>query len=190
VTLGGRPGSTDLASIAKPLVGAIATYFVINTSLIAAAISLSSARTWWQVWHDEFLWIAPSFMVAGSAGALAAVVILRGKHWEAMLLLAPVYLTYRTYRIFVGRFDDQRRHVDETQRLHTETLEALRQALNAEQALAQEKETARQHAGRHDEARGGAASALDRERARGAAEQANRLKDQFWRWCHTNSAPG
>jgi len=135
VSLGGVPGAIAFESIAKPLVGAISTYFVVNTSLIGGAIALSSSRTWWQVWHDEFLWIAPSFMVAGSAGALAALIIQRGRTWEALLLFAPVYLTYRTYRIFVDRFDDQRRHVEETQRLHTETLEALRQALNAEQAL-------------------------------------------------------
>jgi signal transduction histidine kinase/ActR/RegA family two-component response regulator len=180
VALGGVPGSIDLESIAKPLVGAIATYFVVNTNLIGGAIALSSGRTWWQVWHDEFLWIAPSFMAAGSAGALAAVIIQRGKHWEAMLLIAPVYLTYRTYRISVGRFEDQRRHVEETQRLHSETLEALRQALNAEQALAQEKERLASTLAdmtRLEEAR---RQLLDREHAaRGAAEQANRLKDQF-----------
>jgi signal transduction histidine kinase/ActR/RegA family two-component response regulator len=180
VALGGEPGSTDLAAIAKPLVGAIATYFVVNTNLVGGAIALSSARTWWQVWHDEFLWSAPSFIVAGSAGALAAVIIQSGRHWEALLLLAPVYLTYRTYQIFVGRFDDQRRHVEETQRLHSETLEALRQALNAEQALAQEKERLGKTLAemtRLEEAR---RQLLDREHAaRGAAEQANRLKDQF-----------
>jgi len=180
VSLGGLPGSIDLSSIAKPLVGAIATYFVVNTGLIGGAIALSSGRSWWQVWHDEFLWSAPSFMVAGSAGAVAAMVVRRDRHWAALLLLAPVYLTYRTYQIFVGRLDDQRIHVQETQRLHTETLEALRQALNAEQALAQEKERlARTLADmtRLEEAR---RQLLHREHAaRAAAEQANRLKDQF-----------
>ena len=180
VSLGGTPGFIDLSSIAKPLVGAIATYFVVNTNLIAGAIALSSGRTWWSVWHDEFLWSAPSFMVAGSAGALAALVVERGRHFEALLLLAPVYLTYRTYEIFVGRLEDQRRHVQETQKLHSEALEALRQALNAEQALAQEKErlaTTLADMTRLEDAR---RQLLNREHAaRAAAEQANRLKDQF-----------
>ncbi|HTH03728.1 MAG TPA: ATP-binding protein [Vicinamibacterales bacterium] len=179
-SLGGSPGAGDISTIAKPLVGAIATYFVVNTSLIGGAIALSSGRSWWQVWHDEFLWSAPSFMVAGSAGAIAAVVVQRGRHWEALLLLAPVYLTYRTYEIFVGRLEDQRRHVQETQKLHNETLEALRQALSAEQALAQEKErlaTTLADMTRLEEAR---RQLLNREHsARAAAEQANRLKDQF-----------
>jgi len=180
VSLGGTPGFIDLSSIAKPLVGAIATYFVVNTNLIAGAIALSSGRSWWSVWHDEFLWSAPSFMVAGSAGALAALVVERGRHWEALLLLAPVYLTYRTYELFVGRLEDQRRHVNETQQLHSEALEALRQALNAEQALAQEKErlaTTLADMTRLEDAR---RQLLNREHAaRAAAEQANRLKDQF-----------
>ena len=179
-SLGGSPGSIVLSTIAKPLVGAIATYFVVNTSLIGGAIALSSGRTWWQVWHDEFLWSAPSFMVAGSAGALAAAVVQSGRHWEALLLLAPVYLTYRTYEIFVGRLEDQRRHVQETTRLHNETLEALRQALSAEQALAQEKErlaVTLADMTRLEEAR---RQLLHREHAaRATAEQANRLKDQF-----------
>jgi signal transduction histidine kinase/CheY-like chemotaxis protein len=178
--LGGAVGVLDVSEVAKPLVGAIATYFFVNTSLIAGAIALSSDRTWWRVWHDEFVWSAPSFMVAGSAGAVAAVVVQRGEHWKALLLIAPVYLTYRTYQVFVGRLDDQRRHVAETQRLHHETLEALRQALNAERALAEEKErlgVALADMTRLEEARN---QLLERElAARATAEEANQLKDQF-----------
>ena len=55
-------------------------------------------------------------------------------------MLAPVYLTYRTYQVFLGRIEDQRRHVEETQKLHSETVEALLQARRAERALADEKE--------------------------------------------------
>src|SRR5436309_2387758 len=92
------------------------------------------------VWHHDFLWSAPSFMVAGAAGAIAAIVLDRGQWAEATLMLAPVYLTYRTYHIFLGRLEDQRRHAAEAQRLHNETLEALLQARRTGQALAQEKE--------------------------------------------------
>ena len=180
VALGGPIGPTDLASTAKPVVGAIGTYFFVNTALIAGAIALSTGRTWWQVWRQEFLWTASSFMVAGSAGALAAVVIQRGEHWLALLMIAPVYLTYRTYQIVVGRLEDQKRHVAETQELHAEALGALRQALNAERALADEKErlaVALADMTRLEEARN---QLLEREHAaRASAEQANRLKDEF-----------
>lgn len=108
--LGGTSGPFDVPSLLKPLVGAIATYFCLNTGLVAVAIALSTDRSAWRVWRDEFLWSAASFMVAGSAGAIAAVVIDRGDQWKALLLLAPVYLTYRTYQVFVGRLEDQKQH--------------------------------------------------------------------------------
>jgi signal transduction histidine kinase/ActR/RegA family two-component response regulator len=180
VALGGAVGPTEFGSIAKPVVGAIGTYFFVNTALIAGAIALSTGRTWWQVWRQEFLWTASSFMVAGSAGALAAIVIQRGEHWLALLMIAPVYLTYRTYHIVVGRLEDQKRHVAETQELHAEALGALQQALTAERALADEKErlaVALADMTRLEDARN---QLLEREHAaRASAEEANRLKDEF-----------
>src|SRR5262249_52201649 len=113
--LGGRIAPHDLAPVAKPLVAAIATYFLVNTSFVAAAIALTSERTFVRVWRDDFLWSGASFVAAGGAGALAAVVVANGEQWKALLLLAPVYLTYRTYQVFVGRLDDQARHVRELQ---------------------------------------------------------------------------
>ena len=108
--LGGTQGPVDVASILKPLIGAIGTYFCLNTGLVAVAIGLTTDRSAWSVWREDFLWSAASFIVAGSAGAIAAVVIQRGEQWKAILMLAPVFLTYRTYRIFVGRIADEQRH--------------------------------------------------------------------------------
>jgi signal transduction histidine kinase/ActR/RegA family two-component response regulator len=125
--LGGSPEPVALVASAKPLVGAIATYFVVNTGLIATAIALSMRRSAWAVWRDDFFWSGTSFMVAGTAGAGAAILINRGEQWVAVMMLAPVYVTYRMYRLVAGRLE-----------------------------------------------------LLDRERAaRAAAEEANRLKDQF-----------
>ncbi len=110
ISLGGGIGAFDLATLPKPLVGGIATYFVFNTGLVAGAIALSTRQQIWRVWRADFLWSASSFMVAGTAGALAAVIIARGEQWSALVMLAPVYLTYGTYRMFTGRLEDQQRH--------------------------------------------------------------------------------
>jgi signal transduction histidine kinase/CheY-like chemotaxis protein len=103
--LGGSMGAIAFLELAKPLVGAIGTYFCVNTGLVAAAIGLSTGRSVWRVWRDDFLWSGASFMVAATAGACAAVVIDRGETWVALLMLAPVYVAYRTYQLFVGRLD-------------------------------------------------------------------------------------
>jgi signal transduction histidine kinase/ActR/RegA family two-component response regulator len=104
-SLGGSIGSGAFLELARPLVGAIGTYFCVNTGLVAAAIALSTHRSVWRVWRDDFLWSGASFMVAASAGACAAIVIDRGEIWVAVLMLAPVYVAYRTYQLFVGRLD-------------------------------------------------------------------------------------
>jgi PAS domain S-box-containing protein len=138
--LGGMSQPLQFAAMSRAIVGTIVTYFFMNTGLVAGAIAWSTRRPLWRIWRDDFLWSGASFMVAGTAGAIAAVVIGRGEHWLAILMLAPVYLTYRTYQVFLGRIEDERRHTVETQKLHTEAIEALIQAKRAEQALAQEKE--------------------------------------------------
>ena len=46
----------------------------------------------------------------------------RGGVWIAVLMLAPVYLTYRTYDVFLERLEEQKRHVEETTRLHDEAV--------------------------------------------------------------------
>jgi signal transduction histidine kinase len=110
---GGTTGPFDVAALMKPLVAAIATCFVANTGLVACAIALSTGRSPWRVWREDFLWSSTSFMVAGGAGAVAAVIIDRGEHWKALLMLAPLYLIYRTYQLFVARLEEQKRHVAE-----------------------------------------------------------------------------
>jgi signal transduction histidine kinase/CheY-like chemotaxis protein len=185
--LGGAVGQLEVHALARPLVGAIVTYFVVNTGLVAAAIALSTGRRLGDVWRHDFLWSGVTYMVAGTAGAVAAKVVQRGDHWIAILLLAPVYLTYRTYLLFLARFEDQQRHMADMRRMHGETVQALSQAHQAERALATEKErlavaladmTRLEEARNHLLEREQAARATA-EAAQASAEAANRLKDQF-----------
>jgi signal transduction histidine kinase/CheY-like chemotaxis protein len=179
-TLGGQILPSASFSLAKPLVGAVGTYFLMNTGLVAAAIALSTRRSFVGTWRHDFLWLGASYMVAGTAGCLAAVVVARGDAWTAALLMAPIYLTYRTYELFVGRLDDQRRHTDEIGRLHQETVAALGHAREAERALAGEKERLGLALAEKTRLETLREQLLGREQAaRAAAEEASRLKDQF-----------
>src|SRR3954466_2028491 len=76
--LGGTIGSFDISALVRPVLGAILTYFVVNTGLVASAIAVSTARSPLEVWRSEFLWSGASFFVAGGAGAMGAVLIDRG----------------------------------------------------------------------------------------------------------------
>src|SRR5262249_54706473 len=59
---GARPGEPfSLWAVPKPLVGAATAYFVCNTAFIASAIGLSTGLPVGKVWHENFLWSAPSY---------------------------------------------------------------------------------------------------------------------------------
>jgi PAS domain S-box-containing protein len=139
VQLGGVWAPHSFESLPRPLVAAIAAYFFVNTGLVAFAIASSTRQRFWKIWHDDFLWSGTSFIVAGTVGGVAAVVIANGEQWLGLLLIAPIYFVYRTYHTIVGRLDDHRRHLEETRALHEETICALTQARRAEQALTAEK---------------------------------------------------
>ena len=180
VWAGGSSGAFEIAALARPLVAAILTYFLVNTALVAAAIALSTGRSLVAVWRHDFLWSGVTFMVAGTAGALAAVVVDRGEHWLAVLLLAPVYLAYRTYGIFVGRLEDQQRHVTELAEAQSEILAALSDVDDARRALDAERERLAQALAEMTQLEEAKSQLLEREQAaRASAEQANRLKDEF-----------
>jgi len=137
--LGGPTTSVafDPSALPKPLVGAATTYFLCNTALIATAIALSTRQPFGRVWNENFLWSAPSYFVGAGAAAIATWVIDRGGYWMALLLAAPLYLTYRTYRVYMGRVQDQERHVQEVSDLHLATIEALALAIDAKDQTAQ-----------------------------------------------------
>jgi len=132
--LGGVTSSMSLQALARPLVGAATTYFVLNTGLVATAIALSTRQRFLPIWNNNFLWSAPSYFVGAGCAAVAASLLESTGYWIALLMYAPIYLTYRTYRLYMGRLDDERRHVRETSiraNLHLATIEALASAIDA-----------------------------------------------------------
>ncbi len=127
----------SLTTVTKPLVGAATGYFVCNTALIATAIGLSTRQPIMKVWNENFLWSAPSYFVGAGAAGVAAMIIDRGGYWMASLLAAPLYLTYRTYKVYMGRVQDQQVHVQQVSDLHLATIEALALAIDAKDQTAQ-----------------------------------------------------
>ncbi len=137
--LGGVPGLfTNSFTVAAALVGAATTYFLFNTILVSCAIALSTRQPIVESWNQNFLWSAPSYFVGAAVAFVTGVAVLNLGIWMGMLLIAlPVYFIYRTYRVYLGRIEDERRHVQEMSDLHLATIEALALAIDAKDQTAQ-----------------------------------------------------
>ena len=139
-SLGGHPGNLTSLAVAKPLVGAATVYFLFNTLTVATAIALSVKQPLFKVWNENFLWSAPSYFVGAlAAGGVAWITTMQQQQWVALLplLSAPLYLTYRTYKVYLGRVEDERRHTQEMADLHLATIEALALAIDAKDQTSQ-----------------------------------------------------
>ena len=114
------------------LLGLSATvYFIANAGTIATVISLSERRPISRILTDCYFWSFPYYLVG--AGIAAMIVWLnRTFNWEASLLVLPAaYLIYRSYRLYLGKLEDEKRHVEEMANLHLRTIEALALAIEA-----------------------------------------------------------
>jgi putative nucleotidyltransferase with HDIG domain len=126
------PVSNPLVSNRPVLLGLAAiVYFIANAGSIATVISLAERRPLTRILIDCYLWSFPYYLVgAGIAGAVAW--LNQTFNWETSLLLVPaVYVIYRSYRLYLGKLEDEKRHVEEMANLHLRTIEALALAIEA-----------------------------------------------------------
>ena len=129
-------GGTSVALLMAPeelmaLTAAAATYFLINSGLVAGAIALSAKQSFVKIWSDYFL----SGWLNQLLGAVIAVVLARGIHqtrfWLVPVTSLLVYLMYRTYSTYHAKLEAEQQAVQQVSDLHEATLEALALAIDA-----------------------------------------------------------
>src|SRR6202161_4446060 len=120
-----------MGSQALMLTLAACTYFIANTGSIATVISLTEGKKLKTILVECYFWSFPYYLVgAGVAGAIGW--FNQTFYWETSLLLVPaIYVIYRSYRLYLGKLEDEKRHVEEMASLHLRTIEALALAIEA-----------------------------------------------------------
>ncbi|MGC2248563.1 MAG: diguanylate cyclase [Terriglobales bacterium] len=106
-------------------------YFITNTLPIAIIISLTERRSLRKIWSECYFWSFPYYLVgAGVVGMMSWIHSFTD--WQTSLLTLPVvYLIFRSYRLYLGKLSDEKRHVEEMADLHMRTIEALALAIEA-----------------------------------------------------------
>jgi diguanylate cyclase (GGDEF)-like protein/putative nucleotidyltransferase with HDIG domain len=113
------------------LVVTATVFFLMNTFPVAGAIALTERRSLRQVWRECYIWSFPYYLLGGVIVAAASAV---NRHfgWQTALLGIPVvYLIYRSYYLYMGRMEDEKKHAEEMAALHLRTIEALALAIEA-----------------------------------------------------------
>ncbi len=107
------------------------TYFLFNTLAMAVIIRLTEDKPIMKVWSECYFWSFPYYLVGA---AIVGVVHFLNQEigWQASLLvLPPVYLMYRSYRLYLEKLEDEKRHAEQVSSLHLQTIEALALAIEA-----------------------------------------------------------
>jgi putative nucleotidyltransferase with HDIG domain len=112
------------------LVSAI-TLFLFSSAAMSTIISLTEDKPVRKVWTESYLWLFPYYL---AGAAVAGFVSFLNRHigWQASLLvLPPIYLMYRGYRLYLGKLEAEKQHAEKVSSLHLRTIEALALAIEA-----------------------------------------------------------
>jgi diguanylate cyclase (GGDEF)-like protein/putative nucleotidyltransferase with HDIG domain len=113
------------------LIAAAAAYFIANTVPMAVIISLTEGKPVHGTWVNCYFWSFPYFLVGASISGLVSWM----NHvvpWQTSLLVLPVvYAIHRSYRLYIGKLETEKVHVEDMASLHLRTIEALALAIEA-----------------------------------------------------------
>jgi diguanylate cyclase (GGDEF)-like protein/putative nucleotidyltransferase with HDIG domain len=113
------------------VMAASATYFFFNTGAMSLVISLTEQKQTLRVWRECYTWSFPYYLV-GAAIAAALGQLDSRMGWQASVVAMPaVYAIYRSYRLYLGKLETEKKHVEEMAGLHLRTIEALALAIEA-----------------------------------------------------------
>jgi len=122
---------TKVQSIPLLFLATATAYYLSNSAAISGVICLTERKKFFDVFRESYLWTAPQYLVGATVAAIFSAISLKFG-WDWALLIIPVMVVvYGSYRLYLRRFEDERRHVKEVSELHLRTIEALAVAIDA-----------------------------------------------------------
>jgi putative nucleotidyltransferase with HDIG domain len=113
------------------LVVAAITQFACNSAAMSTIIGLTENKPISKVWNDSYLWSVPHYMVGAAIAGLIHYLNMNVGWQSSLLVLPPIYLMYRSYRLFLGKLETEKKHAEQVSMIHLRTIEALALAIEA-----------------------------------------------------------
>lgn len=113
------------------LAAASTSYFLVNTVSVSAIIAMTGRRNLVRVWRECYLWSFPYYLLGALIAGVVSI-INRYFGWQAAIVVLPiVYWIYRSYRNYLDRLENEKKHSEQIAALHLRTIEALSLAIEA-----------------------------------------------------------
>lgn len=105
--------------------------FLLNSLLVALAVSIERNESAFRVWRQQFSWLSASYL---ASAAIAAIVVVLMKSVDvalAVVLLPLSIVSFLAIKTTLGRLDDTNKHLIAVNALHLSTIETLAMAIDA-----------------------------------------------------------
>lgn len=133
---GTGPGENlPLSQLVVPLFVLATLYFLINSWLVAFALSFEKNINVVGLWWENFPWLSLNYFGGVSVAALLV------SHSSSIdlntvgIILPLLVITYLTYRTSLARLADAQRHISQVNDLYLSTIEALAMAVDAKDQI-------------------------------------------------------
>jgi putative nucleotidyltransferase with HDIG domain len=130
------PGENlPLSQLVVPLFTLAALYFLINSWLVAFALSFEKEISVVGLWWENFPWLSLNYFGGVSVAALLV------SHSSSIdlntvgIILPLLVITYLTYRTSLARLADAQRHISQVNDLYLSAIEALAMAVDAKDQI-------------------------------------------------------
>ena len=116
------------------LLAAAIAHYACNTGATSTIIGLTENKAPTKVWSELYLWSFPYYIVGAAVAGLVHFLNIRVGWQSSLLVLPPMYLMYRSYRLYLGKLETEKAHAEQVSKLHLRTIEALALAIEAKDA--------------------------------------------------------
>lgn len=128
---GHNPGSAEMGRLFLGLAALAASYFLLNSSLMAVAVSLETGASPLSIWSNHFLWLSIDYFVGASLTGLLVLASATASFATIAIVLPILVICYLAFRFAAERVIDANRHLKDLNDLYLSVIEALARTVDA-----------------------------------------------------------
>jgi signal transduction histidine kinase/CheY-like chemotaxis protein len=118
--LGGHREGGAAASPLLALMLATLVFYLVNTYSVSGAVALAGRLNLFKVWHENFLWSAPSFFAGGSLALGMSYFLERFGIYSFVLSLPFCVLIYYSYKLYLDKLEEKRQHLQDIELMNAD----------------------------------------------------------------------